>query len=79
MAIIDLGEAEMLQNQPNRLFHLRDDPFVSLSDHDYVREYRLTKEMVEELITTLQPIMIRESRKSALSVKVKVSVNHMLC
>lgn len=79
MAIIDLEEAEILvENQPNRIFHARDDPFVSLTDHEFIREYRLSKEMVEELINLLQPFMIAETRKSGLSIKVKVSFIEML-
>lgn len=54
--------AEILKNQPNRLFHARDDQFTS-SDDLFIREYRLSKSMVKELIHSLELIIPAETRK----------------
>lgn len=72
IAIMDLEEAEVLENQPNRVFHVHDNPFISLSDDLFIREYRLSKGMVEELINILELLIPAETRKSALGVKTKV-------
>lgn len=72
IAIMDVEEAEVLADQPRRIFHVRDDPFETLSDINFTREYRLTKNMVEELINILEPIMVAGTRTSALGVKEKV-------
>lgn len=73
IALMNIEEAEILDNQPNRSFHVRDDPFESLSDINFIREYRLSKEAVQELINILEPLMNEGSRSSALDIKTKVS------
>lgn len=71
MAMSNLEEAEILASQPDRQFHIRDDPF-NLSDNAFVREYRLSKVMVNKLIDYLQPLMVIPTRSLALDVKVNV-------
>ncbi|KAJ8966138.1 hypothetical protein NQ317_017981 [Molorchus minor] len=57
---------------PRRLFHLRDNPFETLSDTQFIRTYRLTKNMVVDLCQIVQPFVVAGSRRSALDLRTKV-------
>lgn len=45
---MNFEKAEILDNQPRRVFRARVDPFIFLSDHHIIREYRHSKGMVDE-------------------------------
>lgn len=65
-AIGALEEAEIDNLPPTRLFHVRDNPFESLSDSKFMKTYHLTKPMVSELRDIVEPFIAAASRKSAL-------------
>ncbi|KAK4882374.1 hypothetical protein RN001_005693 [Aquatica leii] len=73
-AIADLEEAEHDYQIPRRQFLNSNDPFECLSDKQFIREYRLTKPMVVELIHLLTPLMTPASRSTALDVPKKVRI-----
>ncbi|KAK4882619.1 hypothetical protein RN001_005938 [Aquatica leii] len=73
-AIADLEEAEQDYQIPRRQFLNSNDPFECLSDKQFIREYRLTKPMVVELIHLLTPLMTPASSSTALDVPKKVLV-----
>ena len=70
-----LEDAEILANLPGRRFYPYIDPFEELSDRKFVKLYRLTKPVAEELINILEPHMRAPTRISALSIPRKVSTN----
>ncbi|KAI4455558.1 hypothetical protein MML48_9g00005573 [Holotrichia oblita] len=68
---IDLNAEE--QNIAPR-FYKKQDPFAVLTDIEFKKEFRLTKNMATELIHQLSPMLQEESRRSALNTKMKVLV-----
>lgn len=72
-AIAILENVEFQENAQNRRkFYKRQDAF-SLSDKDFVRNFRLSKILVNQLITMVTPFMTEPSRSSALDITTKVS------
>ncbi|KAI4455575.1 hypothetical protein MML48_9g00001478 [Holotrichia oblita] len=66
---IDLNAEE--QNIAPR-FYKKHDPFAVLTDIEFKKEFRLTKNMATELIHQLSPMLQEESRRSALNTKMKI-------
>lgn len=71
-AIEDLENQEMAAVNQRR-FHQRVDPFLDLSAHLFIKNYRLSKDLTNQLIEMLTPFMRQHTRLSALSVKTKAS------
>ncbi|CAG9837985.1 unnamed protein product [Diabrotica balteata] len=63
-----LEDAEMLANVENGLYQAFLNPLEALSDKQFVKLYRLTKSLTEELIELLEPHLVPPSRASALSI-----------
>lgn len=64
-----LEQAELLCEE-NREIHILTNAF-DMSDKKFIRIFRLSKDMVEELIHRLSPHMTEASRISALSIRTK--------
>jgi len=73
-AIADIEEAEIDNDHIIRRFHPRDNPFETLTERQFIREFRLNKEMARDLIAMLEPYLDVPSRKSALDTQTKVSL-----
>ncbi|XP_022182585.1 putative nuclease HARBI1 [Myzus persicae] len=58
-------------NEPRRILK-QEDPFVELSDRKFIGTYRLSKQLVEELIDTLTPYMNSPMTSSGITIKRKV-------
>lgn len=71
-----LQEAEILADQPARRFGyaVTENPFTDLSDYKFIKSYRLSKEMAQNLIDIVEPFMVQPSRISALSTEKKVHI-----
>lgn len=69
-----IQEAEILADQPARRFGyaITENPFTDLSDYKFIKSYRLSKEMTQNLIDIVDPYMVQPSRISALSTEKKV-------
>lgn len=61
------------QEQVERRFLEKRNPF-ELSNVQFVKMFRLTKQLVRYLIELLTPLLIQPSRRSALTVETKVSI-----
>lgn len=72
MALENMEQAERNNNMPPRIFHVRDNPFETSSESRFIKTYRLTTEMTNNLIDLLEPFLISPSRSSALDVQTKV-------
>jgi hypothetical protein len=74
--IADIGaleDAKITDGDPPRIFHERDDPFETLSDRNFPRTFRLSKNLVADLIENIEPFVRAPSRLSTLDVTTKVS------
>ncbi|KAJ8909334.1 hypothetical protein NQ315_017194, partial [Exocentrus adspersus] len=58
-------------NGPRQRFHRRDDAFEVLSDQEFIKIFRLNKELTRHLINIVAPHMRQQTRISALSVTTK--------
>lgn len=72
IAAVEEAEEDALA-LPRVRFHLSEDPFNGLSDEGFVKVYRLSKDMVTDLIQLLEPHLIPPTRISALNAERKVS------
>ncbi|KAJ8909980.1 hypothetical protein NQ315_008241 [Exocentrus adspersus] len=61
-------------NGPRQRFHRRDDAFEVLSDQEFIKIFRLNKELTRHLINIVAPHMRQQTRISALSVTTKVLI-----
>ncbi|KAJ3623608.1 hypothetical protein Zmor_004405 [Zophobas morio] len=59
------------RHRPPR-FHTRDDPFQLLSDAAFLKMYRMTKELAQNIIDLVDPYIVPQTRCSALDTSVKV-------
>lgn len=68
-----LEEAEILGNRPRRrrIQQLRN-PFEEFSDIEFIRHYRLTKQLTQELIHLVEPYIDAPIRSYGLTVARKV-------
>lgn len=72
VAIAALEEIELGLEAPPRIFHVRDNPFETLSDNQFRRTYRLSKHLTQQLIDEVRPHMQGPTRSSALDAITKV-------
>lgn len=68
---------EAIENRTSAEILEKRDPFL-LSDQKFIKLFRLTKEVTNELIDILTPFLQPPSRRSALSVKTKVGKNGIM-
>ena len=59
-------------------FHTRDDPFQLLSDAAFLKMYRMTKELAQNIIDLVDPYIVPQTRCSALDTSVKVNYIRLL-
>ncbi|XP_018572113.1 putative nuclease HARBI1 [Anoplophora glabripennis] len=76
-AIAALEEAELLE-EGQRQFHDFVNPFDSLTDRQFIKLFRLNKNMTEDLIETLEPFITPPSRISSLNVTRKVIISSVI-
>lgn len=74
-----LEEVEMLENNPPRDFWSRwkdraGDPFINISDQHFIKLFRLSKEVVLELLADLEAILEPPSRVSAIPLEMKLLI-----
>lgn len=69
----DLVEAEEDIFQPQRRFFRKENAF-ELSDANYIKNFRLTKDITRQVINILTPFLEPPSRKSAVSIETKVRI-----
>lgn len=72
--INNIIEAELEMDLPPRIYNTRDDAF-QLPDRQFVRKFRLNKQLAEFLIDLVSPYMVQPQRASALDPSVKVSLH----
>lgn len=72
VAIGALEEAERRNDDPSRSFLAKDNPFETLSNWNFQRTFRLSKNLVRNLIETVEPFMEAATRGSALDILTKV-------
>lgn len=70
--IHNIEEAQLDAELPPLNYNRRQDPFL-LPDRQFRRIFRLTKELVENIIILVTPYMVQPRRNSALSPQLKVS------
>ncbi|XP_044755625.1 putative nuclease HARBI1 isoform X2 [Coccinella septempunctata] len=68
-----LEEAEFQSERPPRIFHKRDDPFL-LSDKQFIRLFRLSKDLARNLISIVSEHIVQPSRSSALDSQLKTLI-----
>ena len=66
-----LEEAEIRAMRRPRLFHARDDPF-ELSNKDFIRLYRVNKEITENILNIVSEYNNEPRRASALDITTQV-------
>lgn len=76
-AINDIGNAEE-HNVGMMLHNNRQNPFEHLTDIQFKKDFRLTKEMTIDLINRLVPILGEQTRKSAIDARTKVVNNKLV-
>lgn len=73
--VIVLNELEAAEinaeRSPRRIFNERN-PFIELSDTQFIKLFRLTKNAANEFIDDVKPFMQPQSGKSSLSIQRKV-------
>lgn len=67
----DLVDAEEEAMRPQRRFLPKEDAFA-FSNETFIKNFRLTKELTQQLIQQLTPFLTVPSRTSALSIETKV-------
>lgn len=71
-AVEDLENQEVAVGNQRRL-HRGVDPFLDLNDSLFIKNYRLSKNLTNQLIEMLAPFMRQHTRSSAMSIKTKAS------
>lgn len=73
IVVEDLENQEIAEaNQ--RQFHQRINPFVDLSEYLFIKNYRLSKDLANQLIEMLTPFIRDHTRTSAISIRTKVCI-----
>lgn len=65
-ALAAVEEAEILADQPRRIFRGREDSF-DLSDRQFVKIYRLRKDLCRDVINMVEPFLNPPTRSTALN------------
>ncbi|KAF5280147.1 hypothetical protein FQR65_LT15063 [Abscondita terminalis] len=71
-AVNNLEHAELPNAVPPRVFHHRDNPFETLSDTQFIKTYRLSKNLTRELIHFVEEFLVEPSKTSALDANTKI-------
>lgn len=74
LVLNDLLDAEEQEERPIRKFYRRENPF-DLTDNKFIKLFRLSKDLVRNLIMLLTPFIQAPTRTSSLSVELKVKRN----
>lgn len=73
-AIAALEDAEFQAQGRRRVYHYND-PLEELTENQFVNIYRLTPDIMRDLIQQLEPFIMEPTRLSSLSVSRKVNGN----
>ncbi|CAI6371033.1 unnamed protein product [Macrosiphum euphorbiae] len=71
LGMLEEAEIRAVGNRPRQYYNAQN-VMEELSDHQFLKKFRLSKALVQELIDVLTPYMIEPNRLSSIPIKIKV-------
>lgn len=68
----NVAEAQEANDNRGRVYYRRRDPFIELSDQQFIKHFRLNKNLTRQLIQIVSPFLEQPRRRSSLTPQTKV-------